>query len=244
VTVDISNGSQKKTSEKNLVFIVENDIEIALRLSHTMDQAGFAARIFLNGQAVLEALPTQLPSLILLERMLPDMDGLRVLRLLKTDQRLMQIKVVLLSALVSEDDLVYALDFGVDDYVIKPFSEREIAARVRAILRGGQYPANHRVLQVGDLIADRDSRRLTLDGREVPCSTREFDLLVHFMQHVGEIVSRRVLLDRFWLGKKPVEDRIVDIYIRKLRAKIEADAANPTRLVTRRGWGYTFEVPN
>jgi DNA-binding response OmpR family regulator len=233
-----------KRSEQRLVFVVEDNTEIAALISLALGKAGFATRIFHDGGSALEALPTQPPALILLDRMLPDIEGLEILRCLKGDESLRYIKTIVVSARTSESDKVRALDLGVDDYISKPFSPRELVARVRAVLRSEREASAHRVLQLGSILTDLDSRRIIVDGGEVVCSTREFELLVCFMHNPGQTLSRRQLLDRVWPEKaQTLDDRIVDVYVRRLREKIEADASNPTRLLTRRGGGYTLVVP-
>jgi DNA-binding response OmpR family regulator len=231
-------------SEQRLVFVVEDDSEIAALISLSLAKAGFATRTFADGGSALAALPTQTPALILLDRMLPDMEGLEVLRLLKGDEALKHIKTMIVSARSSENDKVQALDMGVDDYLIKPFSPRELVARARAVLRSEQHALVHRVLQLGDMIADLDSRRVLRDGQEITISKREFDLLVYLMRNSGQTFSRRQLLERVWSDRwETLDGRMVDVYVRRLREKIEPDAANPTRLLTRRGDGYVMVVP-
>jgi DNA-binding response OmpR family regulator len=228
-------------SDQRLVFVVEDNAEIAALVSFTLVKGGFATRIFHDGQSTLEALATQPPALILLDRMLPDIEGLEIVETLKNDEGYRSIKVIVLSALTSEGDKVAALDLGVDDYIAKPFSPRELVARVRAVLRSEHSSATHRVLQAGGVTIDLDSRRIVVDGREVTCSAREFDLLVYFMRHLGQTLGRRQLLERVWSDKwETLDARMVDVYIRRLREKIEADASNPMRLVTRRGGGYAL----
>jgi DNA-binding response OmpR family regulator len=227
--------------EQTLIYIVEDEPEIASLIAHTLAKAGFATRTFGDGCSLVESVSTQLPALILLDQMLPDMDGLEILRCLEQDERLRYIKTIIVSARNSEADKVHALDLGADDYVTKPFSPRELVARVRAVLRSEHKDMTHRVLQLGSLIADLDSRRLTIDGRELICSATEFDLLTYFMSRPGQTLSRRHLLEKLWSGNwQSVDSRVVDVYVHRLRQKIEQDSASPARLVTRRGGGYAL----
>jgi len=230
-----------KQPEKKLVFIVEDEADIANLISLALVRNGFATCIFHDEASVMDAVAAQLPALILLDRMLPRVDGLEILRSIKAVDRLRHIKTIIVSALNSETDKVTSLELGADDYITKPFSPRELVARARAVLRSERDDLAHRVLQVGNLIADIDSRKLTLDGRELDCSTTEFDLLTYFMRHLGQTLSRRHLLEKLWASNwQTLDSRVVDVYVHRLRQKIEFDAANPTRLVTHRGGGYAL----
>src|ERR1700759_4225432 len=157
-----SDAATSKRSEQKLIFVVEDDADIASLVSLTLGRAGFATRIFPNGGSTLQALATQPPALILLDRMLPDIEGLEILRFLKGEESLRYIKTIVLSALASETDKVEALNLGVDDYIAKPFSPRELVARVRAVLRSEQATQAHRVLQLGNILIDLDSRRVVV----------------------------------------------------------------------------------
>ncbi|HTZ59543.1 MAG TPA: response regulator transcription factor [Acidobacteriaceae bacterium] len=229
--------------EQSLIFIVEDEPEIASLIAHALTKVGFATKVFHDGRSVMEALPRQLPALILLDQMLPDVAGLEILRCMGQEEGLRHIKRIVVSARNSESEKVQALDLGADDYITKPFSPRELVARVRAVLRSGQKEITHRVLQAGNLLADLDSRRLMIDGQETECSTTEFDLLTFFMRHSGQTLSRRHLLEQLWSANwQSVDSRVVDVYVHRLRRKIETDAPDTTRLVTRRGGGYCLIV--
>jgi DNA-binding response OmpR family regulator len=160
-------GFAGRKSEQKLVFIVEDNEEIASLIAWSLSKAGFATRVFPDGRSTLAALPAQIPALIFLDRMLPDMDGLEILRSIKRDENLRHIKTIVVSARTSENEKVFALDLGVDDYLSKPFSPRELVARARAVLRSEHSETAHRVFQLGECIADLDSRRLIRDGQEV-----------------------------------------------------------------------------
>jgi two-component system phosphate regulon response regulator PhoB len=220
-----------------LIFVVEDDRDIASLISHTLKGAGFATRVFLDGQLVVEAALEQLPALILLDVMLPGLNGIELLRCLESQQRTRSIRKIMLSARGSEMDKVQALELGADDYVTKPFSPRELVLRIRAVLRSSAGVADqHRTAQVGNLIADLDARTVTVQDREVLLSATEYNLLVHFMLHAGRTLSRDRLLEDIWPPNRPIEDsRIIDVYVRRLRERIEADPSNPRILVTQRG---------
>ena len=229
-----------------LVFIVEDDRDIASLIMHTVKSAGFAARVFLDGQLVVEAAYEQAPALILLDLMLPGLDGMELLRCLESQQRTREIRKIILSARGSELDKVRALELGADDYVTKPFSPRELVLRIRAVLRSLPGDSErHRTLQVGDLVADLDARTVTTQKGQVNLTATEYDVLVYFMIHAGRTLSRERLLADVWTSSRPIEDsRIVDVYIRRLRERIETDPSDPRRLVTRRGGGYTLLDPD
>jgi DNA-binding response OmpR family regulator len=223
-----------------LIFIVEDEPDVASLIAHTLDNAGFATRVFPDGQHVIEIALQQSPALILLDRMLPGLDGLQILR--SFEERARGIRKIMLSARGSELDKVHALELGADDYITKPFSPRELVARVRAVLRSSAEDVEKpRTLQVGTLVADLEAVEITVDGRAVVCTMTEFNMLVYFMRHPERTVSRDRLLADLWSSRRPIDDsRIIDVYVRRLREKIETDPSNPHRLVTRRGGGYAL----
>jgi two-component system phosphate regulon response regulator PhoB len=228
-----------------LIFIVEDENDVASLISHTLNSAGFATRVFLDGKGIVEAGLEQLPALILLDVMLPGMNGIEILRSLESQHRTLGIRKIMLSARGSELDKVRAFELGADDYITKPFSPRELVLRIRAVLRSSPGGADqHRTIQVGDLVADLDARAVTVQNCEVLLTATEYNVLVYFMLHVGDTISRDRLLDDVWPPNRPLEDsRIVDVYVRRLRERIEADPSSPHRLVTRRGGGYTLLNP-
>jgi DNA-binding response OmpR family regulator len=187
-----------------------------------------------------------MPALILLDVMLPGLSGTEILRQLELQQRTREIRKIMLSARGSETDKVRALELGADDYITKPFSPRELVLRIRAVLRSSPGVADHhRTAQVGNLIVDLDARTVTVQDREVLLSATEYSLLVHFILHPGQTLSRDRLLEDIWPPNRPIEDsRIIDVYIRRLRERIECDPSNPKRLVTQRGGGYTLVDPD
>jgi DNA-binding response OmpR family regulator len=224
--------------------VVEDDRDIASLISHTLKGAGFATRVFSDGDLVVEAAKEHMPALILLDVMLPGLSGTEILRQLEFQQRTREIRKIMLSARSSETDKVRALELGADDYITKPFSPRELVLRIRAVLRSSPGVADqHRTAQVGNLIADLDARTVTVQDREVLLSATGYNLLIHFMLHAGRTLSRDRLLEDIWPLDRPIGDsRIIDVYVRRLRERIETDPSNPNRLVTQRG-GYTLLDP-
>jgi DNA-binding response OmpR family regulator len=229
-----------------LIFVVEDDKEIASLIAHTVGTAGFAARVFFDGGLVVEAAQEQLPALILLDLMLPDSDGLQILRWLESQQRTREIRKIILSARGSELDKVRALELGADDYITKPFSPRELILRIRAVLRSLPGDSDrHRTLQIGDLVVDLDARTVTTQQGQIHLTATEFNILAHFMLHAGRTLTREQLLADIWPLSRPIEDsRIVDVYIHRLRERIESDPSIPRRLVTRWRGGYTLVDPD
>jgi DNA-binding response OmpR family regulator len=229
-----------------LIFVVEDDKDIASLIAHTVKSAGFATRVFPDGELVFEAALEHLPALILLDVMLPGLNGMEILACLESQQRTRGIRKIMLSARGSEPDKVHALELGADDYITKPFSPRELILRIRAVLRSSPGAADqHRTIQVGDLVADLDARTVTVQKRQVLLTATEYNLLVYFMLHAGRMLSRDRLLEDIWSSNRPIDEpRIIDVYVRRLRERIEADPSDPHRLVTRRGGGYTLLDPD
>jgi DNA-binding response OmpR family regulator len=232
-------------ADRPIVFIVEDDQDIATLIAHTMARSGYEARIFATGHAVAEAAQKVSPALILLDLNLPGADGMTILRGLESKQQTRKIRKIIVSARNSELDKVRALELGADDYMTKPFSPRELALRVRAVLRSLPGDSQqHRIVRVGDLIADLDARAVTLNGRNIELTATEYRLLEHFMLHPGFTLTRDRILDDVWSPDRTIEEsRIIDVYIRRIRERIEDDPSNPARLLTRRGGGYTLIDP-
>jgi DNA-binding response OmpR family regulator len=214
-----------------LIFIVEREENAASFLSATLESAGFTVRIFHEGATVLREALNEEPALIIL-------DEVTSLQGLETQGGLRFIRKIVLSPRTSEGEKVQALESGADDYITKPLSAREFVARVRAVLRSRQAldPANN-VLRIGSLSVDLDARRAWTSEQEVFLTATEFNLLSYFMRHAGRVLSRKQLETEFWPGEMG-DRRIVDVYIRRLRQKIEPDPSNPVTLITCRGDGY------
>ena len=227
-------------SVSGLVFIVEDDRDVSSLVSHVLTRCGFQTRIFHAARGVAEAAVEQTPILILLDGMLPDQDGIDLLRLLEEQKSTQCIRKIMLSARAGQSDKVRALELGADDYITKPFSTRELIARVNSVLRnsGGGTEA-HQILCLGPLLADLDAREVSVDSRAITLTATEFALLVYFMQHAGQVISRDKLITEVWRTDKTLEGkRVVDAYVRRLRTKIEQKPDRPCRLLTRRGDGY------
>jgi DNA-binding response OmpR family regulator len=224
---------------KPQVLIVEDEPDIAGLIKHTLERSGDAdARVVGSGDAALKAVADRPPDLIILDLNLPVIGGLEVCRILRSRADAPHVPIIMLTARTSEDDRVSGLEHGADDYVTKPFSLRELTARVRAVLRrggdgdrrGGSYRGNH-------LVADFDAVSIAVDGAPVRLTRREFELLRYLVQNKNRVVSRDRLLERVWGYDRLVETRSVDVHVGRLRSKL-GDAGRQIETVI--GLGYRF----
>ncbi len=226
-----------------LVFVVEDEEDIARLISHNLQAAGFEVRSFVNGGSVLSEAVREMPSLFVLDVMLPGADGFELCRQIRQTPLLSVTPIIFLTAKTAEADRVKGLEMGGDDYITKPFSPRELVARVRSILRGArQTPVTPEVLRVDDLEIDSSSMTVQARGRAVLTTVREFRLLEYLATHRGRVFTRDQLLDAVWKEATFVTPRSIDVYIRRLREKIEIDPRHPRYLKTLRGIGYRFEA--
>jgi len=231
------------------LLLLEDDADIRLGLEQHLKREGFALSSFENGRDALKCISQsaagQAPRLdvALLDLTLPDMDGLDVLRAIRADARYRTLPVVLVTARHEEIDRVLGLELGADDYIAKPFSPRELVARVKAVLRRFERPLPASPMKVGEIEIDPSAMTLTVRGSMVPTTATEFRLLDYFARHKGRVFSRDHLLDSVWRDTAYVTPRSVDVYVRRIREKIEPDPENPRYLKTVRGAGYRFEGP-
>ena len=231
-------------SPRPLIFVVEDDADIARLISHNLQTSGFNVQSFVSGASLLTEAVREKPALFLLDVMLPGTDGFELCRHIRQTPALSATPVIFLTAKTSESDRVRGLELGGDDYVTKPFSPRELVARIRSVLRGlGQTPTTSGVLRLGNLEIDIFSMTVQVDGRNVLTTVREFRLLEYLANHRGRVLTRDQLLDAVWKETPFVTPRSIDVYIRRLREKIESDPRHPQYLKTLRGIGYRFEVP-
>lgn len=231
-------------SLRPMIFVVEDDHDISRLITHNLQGAGFAVQSFLSATGVLAEAIREKPSMFLLDVMLPGTDGFELCRHIRQLHALAAIPIIFLTAKTSEADRVKGLELGGDDYITKPFSPRELVARIRSVLRGlGKSPASSEVLRLGELEIDVDSMTVQASGRNVLTTVREFRLLEYLASHRGRVLTRDQLLDAVWKETPFVTPRSIDVYIRRLREKIERDPRNPQYLKTLRGIGYRFEVP-
>jgi two-component system phosphate regulon response regulator PhoB len=238
-------GSASRTdSVRPVIYVVEDEEDIARLISHNLQAAGFEVQSFVSGHSVLTEAMREMPALFLLDVMLPGTDGFELCRHIRQTPALSAIPIIFLTAKTAEADRVKGLELGGDDYITKPFSPRELVARIRSVLRGlGQSPAPGEVLRLGELEIDVSSMTVQVQGRNVLTTVREFRLLEYLATHRGRVLSRDQLLDAVWKETAFVTPRSIDVYIRRLREKIELDPRHPQYLKTLRGIGYRFEVP-
>jgi two-component system alkaline phosphatase synthesis response regulator PhoP len=222
------------------ILVVDDEKDLLELVEYNLGKEGYKVLTAENGIDALKAAKKEIPSLIVLDIMLPGMQGLEVLRELKKRPESQNIPVILLTAKGEELDKVLGLELGADDYVTKPFSPRELVARVKAVLRrlSVKGPATEPVISVGALKIDLDKNKVYLNEKPLVLSPTEFKLLKYFAQNRGRAIPREKLLDNVWKDDQFVEPRTVDVHIRRLRAKIEEDPENPKVIKTARGIGY------
>jgi two-component system phosphate regulon response regulator PhoB len=229
--------------KKPLVFVVEDEADIARLICFHLDNSGYATRWFPGSSSVIEEAVKESPSLFLLDVMIPGTDGLDLCRHIRLTKPLSGAQIIFLTARAGEVDRVKGLELGGDDYITKPFSPRELVARVRAVLRRSRESVQPEVLKLGGIEIDGSSMILKVDGRAVATTTREFRLLDYMARHTARVFTRDQLLDAVWSEGSFVTPRSVDVYMRRLREKIEPDPDNPMYLKTVRGIGYRFDAP-
>ncbi len=228
---------------KQSIFLVEDDADIARLVRHHLEGAGYLVQAFSSAAGVLGAGESARPALFLLDIMIPGGDGLELCRKIRASKTLAPTPVIFLTAKAGEVDRVVGLEIGADDYVTKPFSPRELVARVKAVLRRFDQPLAAAMVKIGDLEIDSGAMSLTVRGKPVTTTATEFRLLAYLARHVGRVFSRDQLLDAVWQDTRFVTPRSVDVYVRRLREKIERDPESPRHLKTIRGAGYRFEAP-
>jgi DNA-binding response OmpR family regulator len=235
---------ENSAQNRPVIFVVEDEEDIARLISHNLQAAGFAVQTFFSGASVLTEALREPPALFLLDVMLPGPNGFELCRHIRQTPALSAVPIIFLTAKTGEADRVKGLELGGDDYVTKPFSPRELVARVRSVLRAlGQSELSSEVLRLGDLNIDVSSMTVQVAGRNVFTTAREFRLLEYLATHRGRVLTRDQLLDAVWKETPFVTARSIDVYIRRLREKIETDPRHPQYLKTLRGIGYRFEVP-
>lgn len=226
------------------IFVVEDDNDISRLVRHHLETAGYRVRTFSTTAPVLGEAQRERPSLFVLDIMVPGGDGLELCRHIRqAGTPIAGIPIIFLTAKTEETDRIVGLEIGADDYITKPFSPRELVARVKAVLRRSERPLPPAVINAGDLEINSSAMTLNVRGNPVVTTTTEFRLLHHLAGHSGQVFTRDQLLDAVWRDTSFVSPRSVDVYVRKLREKIERDPENPRYLRTVRGAGYRFEVP-
>ena len=227
---------------KPLIYVVEDEADIARLVKHHLEAAGFLARLFASGDIVIAEAQRDKPVLFLLDIMIPGGDGFDLCRRIRETQAMAMTPVIFLTAKSSEGDRVLGLELGADDYVAKPFSPRELIARIKAVLRRFERPLAPEVIRLGEIEIDSGAMILKVRGKQVATTATEFRLLEYMARHPGRVFTRDQLLDAVWRDTAYVTPRSVDVYVRRIREKIEKDAEEPHYLRTVRGAGYRFEA--
>ena len=230
------------------ILIVEDEPALQDTLAYNLKKEGYTVESVGDGRAALESARRLKPDLIVLDIMLPEMDGFEVARILRKE---MTSAILMLTARDDEIDRVVGLEVGADDYLTKPFSMRELVARVKSHLRRARQlreefgkptePTTHETLTFGDLSINLTRREVTLKDEVIAMKPKEYELLLFFAEHKSQMLSREFVLERVWGWDFIGDSRTVDVHVRWLRQKIEEDSADPTRIVTVRGGGYRFE---
>jgi DNA-binding response OmpR family regulator len=222
------------------ILIVEDEPSIAEVVDLYLRRAGYQTAIKSDGNDALTALEQGLPDLVILDIMLPSIDGLTILRWIRDRS---EVPVIFITARREEVDRIAGLELGADDYVIKPFSPQELVSRVRAVLRRSQKEADktESTITFKDLLIDPQTRLVTISDQEINLTSKEFDLLWLLASHPRQVFSREQLLEKIWGITEYIDPSTVTVHLRRLREKIEKDSSQPSHLVTVWGIGYKFE---
>jgi DNA-binding response OmpR family regulator len=209
-----------RSSKSTRVLVVEDDPDIAMLLARSLTRAGFAVDQMSSGADVLPTLRRSLPDLLLLDLLLPGLDGIEICRALRADRSTAALPIIMLTARAEESDRIVGLELGADDYITKPFSPNEVVARIRALLRRTARPEGRSELRHGSLVMNVERHLVTLDGDEVHLTAKEFLLLQYLLEHPGRVLSRDLLLSDVWGYAYTGGTRTVDVHIRRLREKV------------------------
>ena len=230
---------------KKVILTVDDEEHILELIGYNLEINGYDVLKADSGEAALKLLQSEHVDLVLLDRMLPGIDGIEVLKEIRTDKNLKNLPVILLTAKTEEFDKVVGLEIGADDYIGKPFGIHELIARIKAVLRRAgegeeEEEAQEEILELDNLVINYTTRVVTMDGREVELSLKEFELLYLLAGNRNRVFSRDTLLEKIWGYDYMGETRTIDVHIRNLRKKIERDSDNPEHIKTVRGIGYKF----
>lgn len=224
------------------ILLVEDEAAIAEPLSFLLENEGYEVLWVANGRAAITSFEENDPDLVLLDVMLPEMSGTEVCRALRVHSRT---PIIMLTAKDSEVDIVVGLELGADDYVTKPYSSRELLARVRAVLRRSESTQNasdaEAVIDIAGVRLDIERHKLTVRGSEISMPLKEFELLEYLMRNAGRVLTRGQLIERIWGVDYFGDTKTLDVHIKRIRSRIEEDPARPSLLTTVRGVGYRFE---
>jgi DNA-binding response OmpR family regulator len=231
----------------NNILVVEDETTLLETLIYNLKREGYNVEGVKDGNDAIKSAKEMQPDLIVLDLMLPGIDGFEVTRILRQE---MTIPILMLTARDEEIDRIIGLEIGADDYITKPFSMRELMARIKALLRRVRIDLesasattikSENYIELDNLIIDLSRLEVTIDGKVLPLKPKEYELLLYMAHHRGQVISRDRILERVWGWDFSGGSRTVDVHVRWLREKIEKDPANPTRIITVRGVGYRFE---
>lgn len=225
------------------ILVVEDELSLREPLVYILQREGFDVLEAADGPAALVEWQSGAPDLILLDLMLPGMSGVDVCREIRTRST---VPIIMVTAKDAEVDKVVGLEIGADDYVVKPYSTRELLARIKAVLRRGANPSaggeSRAVIEAGPVQLDSDRHSVTVNGSPVALPLKEFELLEYLMENVNRVLTRGQIIDRVWGSNYYGDTKTLDVHVKRLRGRIEPDPANPKHVITVRGLGYKFEV--
>ena len=227
------------------VLIVEDEDSFVDALTVGLKREGFRVQVAKDGAEALDVFDAVAPDLVLLDVMLPKVSGIDVCRELRSRSK---VPIIMVTAKGAEIDTVVGLEVGADDYVTKPYRLRELVARMRAVLRrspaeAGPADVSGEALAVGDVALDPERHEVTIRGEPVSLPLKEFELLALLLDNAGRVLTRDVLIDRVWGHDYVGDTKTLDVHVKRLRAKVEEDPSNPTRIITIRGLGYKYDAP-
>jgi phosphate regulon transcriptional regulator PhoB len=228
---------------KQKILVVDDEHDIIELVSYNLVKEGFDVSSATDGEEALTKLRKETFNLLVLDLMLPGIQGIELCRILKNDPDTKNLPIIMLTAKAEELDKILGLELGADDYITKPFSPRELVSRVKAVLRRtGEKPVAEKVIRIGDLVVNTDTYSVLKGDIPLTLSSTEFKLLLYFIEKKGKVFNREQLLNAVWKDDAFVEPRTVDVHIRRLRTQIEDDPSTPVYIKTRRGIGYYFDA--
>lgn len=229
--------------DRRKILVVDDEPDLVELVTYNLRKEGFDVSSSLDGEEALSRIRKEEFDLIILDLMLPGMQGMEICRILRNDPSTRNIPIIMLTAKGEEVDKILGLEMGADDYITKPFSPRELSARVKTVMRRvSERAADEKVIRIGGLIINKETYSVVKDDKPLNLSSTEFRLLLYLVERRGKVFTRDQLLDAVWKDEAFVEPRTVDVHIRRLRTQIEDDPANPKYVKTKRGIGYYVDA--
>jgi phosphate regulon transcriptional regulator PhoB len=223
------------------ILVVDDEADLVELVSYNLRKEGFIVESASDGESALKIIKNGKYDLLILDLMLPGIQGIELCRIVRNDPKNSGLPIIMLTAKGEEIDRIVGLEMGADDYITKPFSPRELVARVKAVLRRvTEKPVTEKIMKIGDIEIDTERYTVSVKGEAIKLSATEYKLLLFLAERRGKVFSRGQLLDAVWRDEAFVEPRTVDVHIRRLRSNIEADPAKPRYIKTLRGIGYLF----